>query len=177
MKTSMKDLLGSAAVVAGLVFVGVEIRQSTIAAKAVAYQELGLATAAVWADLSQDPEALRVNVIMTTTGRTGPVPYPGLDGALRVGANMMAWFRIAETVHLQVEQGLLPDDAMERLGYATSFDSPVASCAWPIARDAVGPQFRAYLEQNFDFARYDCSHFLAQFQADISTAPDGWISP
>ena len=176
-KTSFRDLLGSAAVVAGLVFVGVEIRQSTITAKATAYQELGLATAEVWAGMTDDPELLTTSTYMTRAGRVGPVPYPGLEATVKVMANWMTWFRIAETVHLQVEQGLLPPDAMNELGYETTFDNPGAACLWPFARDAMGQSFRTYLERTQDFAQYDCSVFLARFQADASTIPEGWIVP
>ena len=42
------ELIGAGAVVLGLIFVGLELRQSTIAARAAAYQELGIATADIW---------------------------------------------------------------------------------------------------------------------------------
>ena len=45
---AIRETLGFLAVVAGLVFVGLEIRQNTIAARSAAYWEIGQATAESW---------------------------------------------------------------------------------------------------------------------------------
>ncbi len=50
------ELIGLIAVIAGLVFIGLEIRQNNRLAQAAAYQEIGSATAQNWRDMSQDPE-------------------------------------------------------------------------------------------------------------------------
>lgn len=54
------ESIGLIAVIAGLVFVGLEIRQNNRLAQAAAFQEIGFATAQHWYDMSQDPEFNRV---------------------------------------------------------------------------------------------------------------------
>ena len=50
------EWIGLVAAIAGLVFVGLEIRQNNRLAQAAAYQEIGFATAQNWHTVSQDPE-------------------------------------------------------------------------------------------------------------------------
>ena len=54
------ESIGLITVFAGLVFVGLEIRQNNQLAQAAAYQEIGFATAQNWQDMSQDPDFNRV---------------------------------------------------------------------------------------------------------------------
>ena len=42
------ETLAALSVVASLIFVGYEIRQNTVAARAAAYQAIGIASAAAW---------------------------------------------------------------------------------------------------------------------------------
>ena len=51
---TIRETLGFLVVVASLVFVGMEIRQNTIAARAAAYQAIGIATAAVFDNQAHD---------------------------------------------------------------------------------------------------------------------------
>ena len=57
---SVVESIGLIAVFAGLVFVGLEIRQNNRLAQAAAYQEIGSATAQNWRDMSQHPDFNRV---------------------------------------------------------------------------------------------------------------------
>ena len=46
----------------------------------------------------------------------------------------IAGMRLAETMLLQVEQGLLPPDALDRLGYGILhryLSFPIYACIWP----------------------------------------------
>ena len=54
------ESLGLALVFAGLVFVGMEIRQNNQLAQAAAFQEIGLRTAENWYDMAQDPDFNRI---------------------------------------------------------------------------------------------------------------------
>jgi hypothetical protein len=51
----VREVVGFAGVVASLVFVGVEIRQNTVTARAAAYQAMGEAVSDSWIGVSDDP--------------------------------------------------------------------------------------------------------------------------
>ena len=75
---------------------------------------------------------------------------------------MKVFARLGETVHLQVEQGLLPPDAMERLGYRgweEFLKYPKTACIWPLIRLEVGTSFREFVEANRSFEEIVCSSF------------------
>jgi hypothetical protein len=54
------EVLGAIGLIASLMFVAYEIRQNTIAARASAIQEIGIATADMWGEIARDPQLLRV---------------------------------------------------------------------------------------------------------------------
>ncbi len=70
--------------------------------------------------------------------------------------------RLGETVLLQVEQGLLPPDAMQRLGYRgwqSIFENPTEACVWPLIRPGVSDSFRMFVEEGRNPNAIDCSGF------------------
>ncbi len=80
---------------------------------------------------------------------------------------MTVFARLGETVLLQVEQGLLPEDAMERLGYRAwkSFVAyPKTACIWPIIRIGASDAFRNYVEGAQDTGTVDCSEYQIELQ-------------
>jgi hypothetical protein len=63
---------------------------------------------------------------------------------------------------LQVGQGILPPDAMQRLGYGawrSFFENPMTGCIWPNIRGGVSDDFRRYIEEGQDPNALDCSAF------------------
>ncbi len=149
------ELVGIIAVVLSLLFVGYEIRQNTIVARAAAYQSIGVATASVLDNTAHD---LRYQEIYLKS----PEELTQAEWGQLV-SKMNAWARLAETVLLQIEQGLLPPDAMERLGYRswkTILEDPTwRACAWPHVRKGVSDAFREYVEDSQDSTDIDCSVF------------------
>ncbi len=151
---AIRETLAALGVIASLLFVGYEIRQNTIAARASAYQSIGTATAAVFDSAAHDPQWLassqKTADAMDATDWTQYQLY------------MTTFARLGETVLLQVEQGLLPPDAMERLGYGgwTAIDeNPKVACVWPFIRRNVSKSFREYVEGAQDPSTIDCSSF------------------
>ena len=62
---------------------------------------------------------------------------------------LFAWigtFRNYETIHLQVEEGLLDEDALERLGWYAFEPGFSAVKLWPDIARNLHPSFRAYVE-------------------------------
>lgn len=149
------EALGLLAVVVSLVFVGLEIRQNNRLAQAAAYQAIGIATSDAWFELGRDDEMVRLYYL---------TPLDSLDATawLKLYADWTAHVRLVETLLLQVEQDLLPPDAMQRLGYAEFNDilsDPVFACLWPSIRRTVSSSLISYIEGGGSRAQTDCSQY------------------
>ena len=147
-KTSFRPLGEAAAVlgvVASLVFVGLELRNNGRAARAAAYQELGFAAADAWLMKATDRE---LNDLVEIADADDPAGWEGLDESDRrlVGSYVQGLLRLYETVFLQVDEKLLPADAMESLGWAGFGDANLVLRTWPRVRKYVTPAFAEYLE-------------------------------
>ena len=132
-------------VVASLVFVGLELRQSRIAAQAAAYQELGIAISNIWMERTNNRE---LNELVRIANGPDSAAWAELSESdvYLLRSLIVANVRLFETVFLQVEQGLLEKDAMDRLGWASLLNSTILERMWPHVRQAVTPSFATYLE-------------------------------
>ena len=54
-KASVIEVVGFIGVIGSLIFVGLQIRQNTIASRASAFQQMGTAIADIWLNTAQDP--------------------------------------------------------------------------------------------------------------------------
>ncbi len=152
-----KDILeavGYVAIVASLIFLALEIRQSNVQARAAAYQAIGIATAAAFDSWAHDQQFITLN----------QKKADDMDASdwTRYATKMKVFARLGETVLLQVEQGLLPPDAMERLGYRTwmtFLEGPKTACVWPSIRPAVSTSFREFVEGAQRGDGIDCTSF------------------
>ena len=133
-------------VVASLVFVGLELRETRIAARASAYQELGIAIADNWMGRANDRE-LNDLVHLSMTADSATWANVGPSDVYLLRSYVLANVRLYETVYLQVEQGLLRDDALTSLGWTHLLNSRLLERMWPHIRSAVTPGFAAYLEE------------------------------
>ena len=151
---AIRETLGFLAIVASMAFVGWEIRQNTVAARSAAYQAIGIATASAFDNMAHDRQFL-------ISTRKEAADMDTADW-LQLGHEATTFARLGETVLLQVEQGLLPPDAIERLGYAGwrgIFDLPKYACVWPLIRTGVSAAFRQFVEEGRDPDVVDCSDF------------------
>ena len=151
---AIREILAAVGVAASLAFVGFEIRQNTVAARAAAYQAIGIATASALDSWAHDRPFLRLSQKASSD----------MDSTdwLQFATKMTAFARLGETVLLQVEQGLLSSDAMERLGYRgwmTIFEDTKTACIWPLIRPGVSSSFREFVEGQGNVNAIDCSVF------------------
>ncbi len=150
---AMRETFTALGVIASMIFVGWEIRQNTVAARSAAYQAIGIATAAAFDNMAHDRQysgASKGAAAMDTTDWR------------QFALKMTTFARLGETVLLQVEQKLLPPDAMERLGYTGwqgIFEEPTEACVWPLIRPDVSASFREYVEEGRDPNAINCSGF------------------
>lgn len=146
-KRSIRDIgeaIALVGVVASLVFVGLELRQNRISARAAAYQELGIAIADNWMGRAND-RALNDLVRVASTADSATWAEVGESDRYLLRSYVAANLRLHETVYLQVEQGLLEPDALDTLGWTYFLDSTLLLRMWPDVRALVTPAFADYL--------------------------------
>ena len=159
MRDQRKDVLeivGIIAVVLSFAFVGYEIRQNTIASRAAAYQAIGIAIAAAFDNEAHD----RSFAIL----RQKEADDMDATDWQQLAAKMTGIARLGETVLLQVEQGLLPPDALDRLGFRGwkeifEVEDPKNAYIWPLIRPGVSSSFREFVESHQSTEDIDCSSF------------------
>jgi hypothetical protein len=142
---AIRETVGLLGVVASLIFVGLEVRANTIAARASAYQEMGSAVQGLWFLAVQDP------VLADITMRFFEVEgaeFTPTEETLMV-AQTVAAFRQWETTWRQVQLRLLEPEALEQMGWnAAGSDAFAANMRkiWPRVAPLMSPDFLAFLE-------------------------------
>lgn len=145
---SLAEAIGLMAVVAGLVFVGMELRQNNRLAQAAAYQEIGFATAANWIALSEDPTFNRIylrHFFADSSWWAAQRP----EDVERLASLWVGALRQYETIYLQVELGLLDDVALQRLGWADTRGVPALRHLWPLVALGLDAEFSAWLTSDW----------------------------
>ena len=142
---TIRQSIGAAGVIASLAFVGMQIRQSNIQARAAAYQTIGIATS----EFHRSFDA-RLNRLVTESNYPEALKRWTLEDWERTERMFTADLRMLETILLQVDQGLLPSDATTRLGYnwGPILKNPAMACIWPELRTQVGPTVRKFIEDS-----------------------------
>ena len=137
------EILAALGVIGSMAFVGLQIRESNIQARAAAYQAIGIATS----EFHRSFDA-RMNRLMTESDYPEAVQRWSLADWESASRVITADLRMLETILLQVDQGLLPPDATQRLGYRWGpiLANPAYACLWPELRDGVGDSVRRYIE-------------------------------
>ncbi|NIL94337.1 MAG: hypothetical protein GTO71_07840 [Woeseiaceae bacterium] len=143
----MIEVLGLIAVAVSLIFVGLEVRQNTIASRAAAYQEHGSHLSDQWLALAQDPALSRL--YMASEDNWDELTE--LEKA-QLTYVWIASLRSYETILLQVEEGLLDQDAMDRLGWGEAFEPGYqAKMLWPGIAKNLNPHMREHMEAKFPY--------------------------
>ena len=140
---TLRQTLGAAGVIISLVFVGMQIRESNIQARAAAYRAIGISTAEFHRGFNA-----RMNRLATESEYPEAVKRWTLEDWETMERIEIADLRMLEMIQLQVEQGLLPPDAVARLGYnwGPILSSPAMACMWPELRTQVGSLVRKLIE-------------------------------
>ena len=139
-RKTLRETIGFIGIVGSLVFVGLEIRGNTLAARAAAYQHMGTAISTVWMESAQDPDrALRM-----MRSFEGPMGEMTPQDSAQMAAQSIAALRQYEVIWRQVELGLLDREALTYFGFAPGgiANRPF----WPRVRGIMSPDFRAFIE-------------------------------
>ena len=142
---TIRQSLGAAGVIISLLFVGMQIRESNIQARAGAYREIGISTAEFHRGFTA-----RMNRVATESQYLEAVKRWTLEDWETMERIETADLRMLEMIQLQVEQGLLSSDAVARLGYdwGPILSSPAFACLWPELRTQVGSSVRKLIEDS-----------------------------
>lgn len=144
-RRALRETIAVVGVIGSMAFVGMQIRQSNLQARAAAYQAIGIATS----EFHRSFDA-RLNRLVTESVYPEAVQRWTLADWESTERILTADLRMLETILLQVEQGLLPPDAMARLGYNWGpwLSDPAYACLWPELRTQVGASVRKWIEDS-----------------------------
>ncbi len=150
---NLGEFVGAIAVVATLLYLATQVRNSTIQARASAYQATGIALGQYF--LSLDDRTLR---LINEANYAEALLRWTLADWEKFRQSHIAALRMLEGIHLQVE--LLGSDAMERFGITIgsneAVNTPGFRCIWPDLRSAVGPSLRVLIDEALGSGQSDC---------------------
>jgi hypothetical protein len=141
---AVRETLGFLAVVAGLVFVGLEIRQNTQVARGQTRIELTALNNEFLRTVG-DPE-------FAETWRRAWIPGEelGEPEEFRVELVTLQYLRLLENVHLQHQEGLIDREALDSYGFwgfrEQFMAHPRFPLIWEPRRVSFDPEFVAFLE-------------------------------
>ena len=154
MAKTIAEALAAIGVIASLLFVGVELQQNNAQARATAFQTIGVATAELMNSWAHDPQFVEI-------GLKAPSEMTPEDWT-QYRYKFTAFARLGEMILLQIEQGVLEPDAIERLGFAgwkRMYQDAKIPCVWPQIRVGVSDVFRDWVEEGQTPGSTDCSNF------------------
>ena len=144
-KASIIEVVGFIGVIGSLVFVGVQIRQNTLAARASAYQQMGAAVSEMWFSTAQDPHRA---VLTMRFFEEASAKFTPAEEAVLINQTVGA-FRQLETTWRQVKLGLLDAEALEAFGWNAEGSSALSINTrrlWPRIAPRMSPDFKVYIE-------------------------------
>lgn len=146
LKASVIEMVGFIGVIGSLVFVGIQIRQNTIASRASAFQQMGSAVAGIWFSTAQDPNRA---VLAMRFFEEANAQFTPAEEAVLINQSIAA-FRQHETTWRQVKLGLLDPEALDAFGWNAEGSSAFTinmKRLWPRMAPHMSPDFRAYIEK------------------------------
>ena len=140
------DTLGLLGVIGSLLFVGLQIRQSTKLARAEAYRAVEQTTVQWDFVAATDDELVPLLRGVQQEGlRRDQLSDPD---KWRVGTMYDALLKSYESIYRQVQDGILPVGALDNFG-ANQFTTLYMKDLWPIVRPNYRADFVTYFEQRF----------------------------
>ena len=136
-RAALRQVLSAIAVVASLVFVGLEIRQNSAAQRIQTRQAIADATLEFSLRLAENPSLLRVwdehfplvSEVAESDSSTSST-LTRLD-SLQAGGAMFALIRLLENVYLQHEEGVFDESILDNYGFTGGvFKSPAFAEWW-----------------------------------------------
>lgn len=148
---AVAELIAALGVILSLIFVGMELRQNTVAVRAATYQALSDASAEAVSDLAHDPDLLAV------VQRVYFEDVRWTDLADRENARLSFYYlsllRRLENTYQQHASGVVDDRVFESYGWRDSlWDRPHFWDFWYDwgGQHSVVPDFREFFQERMD---------------------------
>ena len=132
----VREAIGFLGVIASLIFVGLEVRQNTVATRAAAYQAMGTAISDVWLETATDSVRAKSTIV-----GLGGADIGGLEAQML--SQRIAAYRQYEVVWRQVGLGLLGEETLYYFGWDPT---ELAASDWDRIRPFMSEDFSVYLE-------------------------------
>ena len=144
-KVRIAPLLSALAVTTSLVFVGVEVRNNTIAARGATRQAISDASSTFMADMALEADFAILAARMFEGGTSSEFTR-GENQQLTM--NLTAFVRMLENTYLQHREGLVPDAVFESYGWndlvtRTAYFAEFWAAS---AEGSVSPDFQQFFE-------------------------------
>ena len=141
---AIRETLGFLAVVASMVFVGIEIQQNTVAQRAETRQGLADASREFTLTIATDDEVRRV-----WYGMFAPEEYEGREApqftfsdSLRARAFMFTNLRSVENVYLQHLEGVIDASVLDTYNFnGSAYQAPFFATLWGRLRSSFDERF------------------------------------
>ena len=140
---TLREGLTALGVVLSLVFVGIEIRQNTVAIRSSTQSELAVSSRDLLMGIASSPELASAWRRWLAGEELDP------DQELMAGLTLASYLRGIENVFLQVESGAVDDDALRGYGFVAIrgvAQSPYFEGFWESARGGFDSGFVSALE-------------------------------
>ena len=150
----LRETVGLIAVVAGLVFVGMEVRQNNQLAQAAAYQAMGEGLGDFWLEFATDDVTADLfwQTTMATMTAEDLAAMPD-SHRHRLWLSWVSSLRTLEATWRQVELGLLDEQAFGYFGNNSPALAGVASqnlqLIWPDVKAFMSPDFAEFMESQW----------------------------
>ena len=146
---AIRETVGFLAVVASLVFVGMEIRQNNTLARAAAYESIGTRLADFWETMALEWPELAQKLVLSTLTTEDLEDFSETE-MTQVVALSVSLLRQLEITWRQVQLGLLNESALNYFGNDAPMDAEAGmgnlEPLWPQVRPWMSPDFAAYVE-------------------------------
>jgi len=138
----IREALAALGVILSMLFVGLELRQNTLAVRATALNDLASASRDWLLAISSNPELTATMVRWVEGAELSPTE------TLAARSQVLALLRNTENVFLQVQAGAVEESALISYGFGGSlpFRSPHFPPFWAQRRDIFHPDFVAAFE-------------------------------
>lgn len=143
-------LLSSLAVIASLVFVGLQVRQNTVALREQTRQGLADRDAQTIYSVAENPELARAWTLMWQRDTLAARALTMADSTQARWA-MWGMLRMVEHAYLQVDEGVLPESSLRGYGFHenNNFVTPQFASFWHGIRDRFDPRFITAFEAEY----------------------------
>ncbi|WOJ92145.1 hypothetical protein R0135_10130 [Congregibacter variabilis] len=144
---AVAEIIGGAAIIASLIFVGAEVRQNTAAIRSATVQAIADQSNASNLAFATDEKLadLLFLTLKDSEAHKDPSKITGGD-KIRLEMILRSTLRRVENIYLHVEGGVLEPEALDRVGYGF-YRTDFAKDYWRAARAGFDQDFAKFMDE------------------------------